>query len=303
MEINLALQDTDGSESISGNIILTDIPEGATLNVGEAGEDDTWIISQDELSVTGDNDDGTPVSWNIPNLRMRVPSDVDEDFSIGIQVTTQDGDDFNVNEANIEIDLDDDGFVAGGDDDQDDEEVVYDNEITGSDKNDHIDGTDGNDLIDGGDGNDHIDGGDGDDQIIGGDGNEQLDGGDGDDIILGGDGNDQMDGGDGDDTFVIGEGNDQMDGGDGNDLFIFGADADGNNNVDGGGGQGWIDTVELTGVDGGPGAGGDWTLETDADYTLNDDNTIDFTDGDASGTITLEDGTTLDFDNIENITW
>ncbi|MBF0358039.1 MAG: hypothetical protein HQL70_05480, partial [Magnetococcales bacterium] len=327
LEIGFALQDTDGSESISGDIILTDVPEGAILSVGEAGENGTWVISQDDLAVTATNDAGDPIAWEIPGLTITPAEGTTEDFSLGIQITTQDGDDTNLVEGSINIDVADEDEAPAEDNveeqvevdpdpepepvvevdvepegEADSEEVEYDNEIEGTDKSDHIDGTDGNDDIDGGLKNDHIDGGAGDDKLVGGEGNDQLVGGDGNDILIGGEGNDQIDGGAGDDTFITGNGNDHMDGGDGSDLFIFGADSGGMNDVDGGAGQGWVDTIQIEGVEGPP--GGDWTIDTDAEYTIDaENNTIDFTDGDASGTITLEDGSTLDFDNIEDITW
>ncbi|MBF0454601.1 MAG: hypothetical protein HQL72_07255, partial [Magnetococcales bacterium] len=125
-------------------------------------------------------------------------------------------------------------------------------------------------------------------------------------VLVGGDGDDTLTGGAGDDVMGGEAGDDTMMGGDGNDLFIFGADS-GMDTADGGGG-GWIDTVDLQGVDGGPSdsleEAGDWTLETDAEYTIDaENNTIDFTDGDASGTITLEDGSVLEFENMDDITW
>ncbi|MBF0381874.1 MAG: hypothetical protein HQL69_12700 [Magnetococcales bacterium] len=328
--MGFALQDTDGSETITGDIIITDIPDGASLNVGEAGENNTWVISQDDLNITATNDAGDPIAWEIPDLTLTPAEGASEDFTLGIQVTTQDGDDTNLVEGSIVIDVLDD--IGDSEEveveepviepEQDSEEVEYENVIKGTDKSDHIDGTDENDDIDGGLKNDNIDGGDGDDRIDGGEGNDQLDGGDGndtligdagndqidggagDDILIGGDGNDQIDGGAGDDTFITGDGNDFMDGGDGNDLFTFAADSDGLNVADGGAGDGWLDTVQLTGVEGDPGLGGDWTLETDAEFTIDsDNNTLDFTDGDASGTITMEDGSVLEFDNMENISW
>ncbi len=76
--------------------------------------------------------------------------------------------------------------------------------------------------------------------------------------------------------------------------------------TDGGTGNAWTDTVVVNDVDGGPsaelGGEGSWTLSTDDAYTMTDDG-IEFTDDNASGTITYWDGSEIDFSNIETINW
>jgi len=126
-------------------------------------------------------------------------------------------------------------------------------------------------------GDDVIDGGAGDDIIYGQGGNDTIDGGTGADELYGGEG---------DDTFTIGAG-DQAYGGDGDDVF----------------------TLDLADAFGGPGS----TITIDGNEADEDDGgdtldfqgligfgTISYTDPE-SGSVTLTDGTTVTFSNIENI--
>ena len=79
----------------------------------------------------------------------------------------------------------------------------------------------------------------------------------------------------------------------------------GNDTADGGAGGGWMDTLELNGLDGSSGPGDGWTLTLDQGSTI-ESSEMDgelLLSGDAGGTITFEDGGTLDFDNMEKIVW
>ena len=89
-------------------------------------------------------------------------------------------------------------------------------------------------------------------------------------------------------------------GGQGDDLFIFGS-GDGADYFQGG--DGWSDTVQLDDVSGGPGGDSGWTLQVDegAGYTQTDSG-IEF-DAEASGVITLDDGSELTFDGVEKLEW
>ena len=131
----------------------------------------------------------------------------------------------------------------------------------------------------------------GDDTINGGAGNDTIFAGNGDDSISGGIGSDSLDGQAGDDFFNVSEGDTAI-GGDGYDYFQL---------------------VELGET---PGAGasifiqGDEGEETTGDAlnlgTLGDRNDIVYSNtddaaGGLSGTLTLEDGTLLMFENIEKI--
>tara|TARA_R110002096_G_scaffold280294_1_gene474426 strand:- start:807 stop:6806 length:6000 start_codon:yes stop_codon:yes gene_type:complete len=144
----------------------------------------------------------------------------------------------------------------------------------------------------------------GDDTLTGGDGNDYLNGGDGNDQLSGGDGADRLVGGEGDDVLNGGAGNDALYGGDGSDHLEFMANM-GNDTADGGAGGGWMDTLELNGLDGSSGPGDGWTLTLDQGSTI-ESSEMDgelLLSGDAGGTITFEDGGTLDFDNMEKIVW
>ncbi|MEM9385757.1 MAG: cadherin domain-containing protein, partial [Pseudomonadota bacterium] len=104
---------------------------------------------------------------------------------------------------------------------------------------------------------------------------------------------------DADETFTGGAGDDTVEGAGGDDLYQFFTMDSGTNSFDGG--TGW-DAVELEVP-----AGGDdtpWTIEVGGetlDYDL-DAGTINL-DGDASGTITYEDGSQLEFERLDNIFW
>lgn len=135
----------------------------------------------------------------------------------------------------------------------------------------------------------NIDAGAGDDSIIGGTGLDTIEGGAGNDTLSGGEGADSIIAGTGDDTINVAQG-DTVTGGDGDDYF---------NIVD----LGETDTDTITIV----GGEGD---ETDGDTLalngLHDRDSLTITDpddvnGGLSGSVTLLDGTVVNFTNIENI--
>ena len=133
-----------------------------------------------------------------------------------------------------------------------------------------------------------------------GDVDETVLGGDGGDTISSGAGDDTLSGGSGDDTLDSGSGNDDAFGGDGNDLFVFGA-GDGSDYFDGG--NGWSDTVQVQGVDGGPGGDSGWTMQVDGDAGFTETEGGLTFDAEASGSITLADGSELTFENVEKLEW
>lgn len=138
-------------------------------------------------------------------------------------------------------------------------------------------------------GDDTLAGTSSDDLIFGEAGNDDISGGVGGDQLFGGAGNDTLNGGTGDDTLV---------GGEGNDLFTF-SEGDGNDTVQGG--DGWLDTVQLDGVDGAPGEG--WSLELDEGSVVEQADGYVALTNDASGTITMDNGDQIQFDGIERIEW
>jgi len=125
------------------------------------------------------------------------------------------------------------------------------------------------------------------------------------DTLSGGEGDDTLVGGAGDDTLTGGAGDDILTGGDGNDFFVF-QEGDGSDTVDGGAGGGWTDVIQLADSSGGSDLGdfgSDWTLTVDSgSITSQDAHSLDLSE-DASGTITLQDGSEIDFQNLERIEW
>ncbi len=185
-----------------------------------------------------------------------------------------------------------------------------DDNLSGEAGSDRLFGDAGNDTLYGGDGMDRLYGGDGDDKIYGDagadrlygeSGNDQLFGGDGNDMLHGGAGNDVLDGGAGNDTLVGGAGNDTLYGGDGSDVFIFAAGS-GVDDVYGGAGGGWCDTIDVTAL----GLkieefGSAWTFAlTKGSLVAYDDHSVTFS-ADSDGILSLQDGTQVHFHQIERV--
>ncbi len=130
----------------------------------------------------------------------------------------------------------------------------------------------------------------GNDSLLGGSGADTLYGGSGDDTLSGGTGADLLDGGTGNDTITFAEG-DMAYGGSGDDLFVLqdlGETTNGTITIDGGNGdETGGDTLKL---------GHLGILTKAVRDTFVDDGTGSF-----SGSITLDDGTILNFSEIENI--
>ena len=133
--------------------------------------------------------------------------------------------------------------------------------------------------------------GSGNDTVVGGSGDEVVFTGAGDDEITGGLGSDTFYGGAGDDTITFSEG-DEIYGGSGEDIFTLeelGETTTGTITIDGGAGDepSGGDTLAL---------GSLGVLTQDVIDTFVDDGTGSF-----SGSVTLDDGTILNFSEIENI--
>ena len=216
-----------------------------------------------------------------------------------------------------------------------------DDTIIGGEGNDRLTGGDGNDtfVVTGSDeGFDRFNGGAGDDAIVAGsdnteiglstfnndvetisadgfdnvtivgnDANNRMDFSnttlDGIDGIDGGAGRDRITGSDGDDVIDGGVDNDRLAGGDGDDLFTYEV-GDGSDRMDGGAGGGWTDTIQLSDGTSALGEfGTDWTITvTDGSIESVDADNITLSD-DADGFITLGDGSTIQFTNIEEVTF
>ena len=125
-----------------------------------------------------------------------------------------------------------------------------------------------------------------------------------DDIIYGFDGDDSLSGGGGDDVIYGGAGDDTLEGNDGNDIFVL-EQGSGNDSIDGGTGGGWIDSIDLSDmVAGASDPSNPWTVEVDGqavNYDINDGQLELGTD--VSGVIQFDDGSQVNFDNIEALEW
>ncbi len=121
-----------------------------------------------------------------------------------------------------------------------------------------------------------------------------------DELLNGTDRVDILDGGVGNDTIDGGLGNDVMTGGDGSDVFVY-AQGDGADVIDGGAG-GWTDAILIEGGVSSLGEfGADWTVElTEGAIISQDSDSVIFSE-DSAGSISLNDGTTLEFENLEQI--
>lgn len=129
----------------------------------------------------------------------------------------------------------------------------------------------------------------------------------GNDTLTGNAGHDRLAGGAGDDTLVGGHGNDTMYGGQGNDTFLAAPGPNGsggNDSIFGGQGGGWADTIQLSGVQGGPGVSGSgWTLNLTAGSVLGTENGVVTLSQDADGAINFTDGSSLNFQDIERLSF
>ncbi|MEP3048017.1 MAG: DUF4114 domain-containing protein, partial [Roseibium sp.] len=144
-----------------------------------------------------------------------------------------------------------------------------------------------------------------DDDLVGGDGNDKLWGKGGDDVLLGQGGADKLYGGSGDDDLIGGTGNDVLNGGSGSDNFVY-MPGDGDDIVLGGRGENWIDQIDLAnapdGTDFGS-YGADWNI-TLTEGTINEVDTVNgeiTLSQDADGYINLNDGSQIEFSDIEGI--
>ena len=227
---------------------------------------------------------------------------------------------------------DDDDTLLGGDGNDVLDGGLDNDSLLGEAGTDSLVGGHGDDVLDGGADNDTLFGGDGSDTLLGGTGDDVLDGdnafstgaadlisgGDGNDEIIGDVGNDTLSGDAGNDTIYAGADDDLIDGGTGSDL-LFGEAGDDAIIVDQGdtafGGDGDdtftlqdLDTtgtgnaaISITGGEGGE-TNGD-TLILTQDVTQSDIvfSNEDDAAGGLSGSFTMDDGTVVQFSEIENI--
>jgi len=265
--LNLEQASGDEDNAIALNIDpgLGDTDGSETMSITISGVPDGAILSAGTA-----NADGTWIldGADLSDLTITPPPDYSGSFDLGVTATATEADGGDTATASGTITVD----VAG---------VADEADLTVSDAT----GTEDQSI------SLNIDAGDGDDTVMGGSGDDIIDGGDGADLIDAGTGADTIDGGAGDDHVM---------GGDGDDLFIFGS-GDGADYFNGG--DGWSDTVQLEGVDSGPGGDSGWTLQVDEGTTYTEtESGVEF-DAEASGSIVLADGSELTFDNVEKLEW
>ena len=152
-----------------------------------------------------------------------------------------------------------------------------------------LDGGAGNDTLTGGSGSDTLFGGTGNDTLSGGAGADTLDGGAGNDTLIGGAGADVLTGDAGNDSLTFAEG-DTATGGDGDDLFTL-TDL----------GEPTNGTITVIGGEGNETTGDTLQLGHGADLSTLVITTPANVGGGMSGHVTLDDGTILNFSEIENI--
>lgn len=117
--------------------------------------------------------------------------------------------------------------------------------------------------------------------------------------------NDTLTGDSHDNVIIGGKGNDTLIGGAGSDTFIYHV-GDGNDTVAGGAGASWTDTIDLhDGTSALRTYGVDWTLSITSGSIVSTDtaNHIISLSQDATDHIDLSNGATINFTELERVTW
>jgi Ca2+-binding RTX toxin-like protein len=211
--IDVALQDTDVSESISA-IEIRDIPVGATLT---DGVNPAFIATVGNTTV-----DLLTDSWDLDNIQILSDSSFIGTFDLTIAATSEDSNgSMETSTETLTVTVLDPSSSGI------DPDIAT--ALTTTDNGEFIIGTPGDDApggngtLTGTGGNDAIYGGAGDDRIRGGVGSDA-----GDDFLAGEEGNDTLLGQGGDDILFGAVGSDTMTGGNDADTFLWQAgDADG----------------------------------------------------------------------------
>ena len=86
LDLDAALADTDGSESIS-SIVITGVPAGAVLSAGEDNGRGTWTLSHEDLQ----------------GLTVTPPADSDVDFKLEVTAITREGDNGDTAESTVVV--------------------------------------------------------------------------------------------------------------------------------------------------------------------------------------------------------
>ena len=278
--------DLDGDHvDANDNILPTFSGDGDVIEAG-AGNDTIYAGAGNDLASGGDGNDTLYGGAGNDALRGEAGDDTfvfevggGSDSAVGGETGETNGDVIDASslttDATVVFNAAENGSVASGTDQINFFEIEQ--VITGS-GNDTVTGAGWSQSVDTGAGDDTISMGDGDDTVVAGDGNDTIVGGAGADVLYGGAGSDTI-------TFAEG---DNVSGGDGDDLFIledYLETGNGTITIDGGNtGEGAGDTLQLG------------MLADRSTLVATDDGTGSF-----SGSVTLDDGTLLNFTDIENI--
>ncbi|MEM8987035.1 MAG: LamG-like jellyroll fold domain-containing protein [Pseudomonadota bacterium] len=280
----------DNADTLDGGIDNDTMTGGGGDDVFLGGDGADDMDGGDGIDTVdySESSEGVEIYFGSSQTSSAAPTKADAGTVVG-----GDGDGDTITNIENAVTTDHDDFVYGGGEGNTVE--LRD----GDDTFDNISANSGDDDVDGGLGDDSIKTGGGDDILHGGEGDDFLDGEQDDDTLYGGAGDDRMEGGDGGDVFTGGAGDDNMKGEVGDDLFLIGV-GDGKDTVDGG--AGWTDTVRL---DDDGSVAGDWVVTVDGGdtYTLDTDSGFLDLGADASGVITFDDGTEIDFSGIEHVEW
>ena len=87
LNIDAALTDTDGSETLS--VTISGVPDGASLSAGTDNQDGTWTLTSDQLT----------------DLTLTPPADSNEDFSLMVTATSSQGTDTASTVAELMVDI------------------------------------------------------------------------------------------------------------------------------------------------------------------------------------------------------
>ncbi len=178
-------------------IVVSGLPEGATLSAGDVQADGSVVLDGDALA----------------GLKVTLSEPAEFDLLVQAIATEVDGSQ-GISEVRVPVAVSAADFEGAT--------------LIGEGGQDRLIGGQGNDVIFDGAGDDRVRAKDGDDTIEGGSGQDRINAGDGDDTIRDGAGDDINRGQNGDDLIIDGQGNDRNHGGNGNDRIVDGAGDDRN---------------------------------------------------------------------------
>ncbi len=287
----------DGTGGAGGDVIAASTVVATASGVDpDAGETFSYSLTDDaggKFSIDSDGD-----------ISLVAEHDASSSFSDTVTVRTTDSGSLTYDEViGIELGTNSDDTLSGSSN----SDVVY-----GFDGVDTFHGSAGADVIDGGSGIDIVNYSNSSSAVTVNLTTGNNTGGDAEgdiltaiEYIIGSAHADNLTGDAGDNQIKGGIGNDFLVGSDGNDTFFF-SEGHGTDTIDGGSGGSWTDSVYLFDSSGGSNLGTygtDWTVSlTEGSISSQTSNQITLTQ-DADGTITLQDGSQVNFTDIEEINY